>query len=87
MPDTVTEIVKRELVLDATTPYRIAAGIFAPGGILCVVLAVASDDKSILWRLVIAALGVLGTFVFGLVALRKHARIPLGTTTVTRTVD
>jgi hypothetical protein len=40
-----------------------------------------------LWRLVIGAFSLLGGCVFALVALRKRARIPLGTTTVKRPVD
>jgi hypothetical protein len=87
MPDTVTETTKRELVLDAKPPYRIAAGIVSLGAIVGVALAVSSDDRSIAWRLVIGALSLLGGCVFAFVALRKRARIPLGTTTETRPVD
>ncbi len=86
-PETVTTITIRELVLDAKRPYRIAAAILAPGALVGVALAVASDDKSMAWRLVIGALSLLAGATFVLVAFRPGAKIPLGTTTTVRPRD
>ena len=76
-----TTTTRRYLNLGATLPYRIAAGIIAPGALVGVALAVDSEEKSILWRVVIGALSLAGGAVFALVALKRDARILIGTTT------
>jgi hypothetical protein len=76
-----TTVTRRWLNIGATMPYRIAAGIIAPGALVGVALAIDAEEKSMLWRIVIGALSLLGGLVFALVALKRDARICLGTTT------
>ncbi len=80
-----TNVTRRWLNIGATMPYRIAAGFIAPGAFVGVALAIDAADESILWRVVIGALSLLGGYVFALVALKRDARIYLGTTTTTTT--
>ena len=80
---TTTTTTRRYLNLGATLPYRIAAGIIAPGALVGVALAIDADEKSLLWRVVVGTLSLAGGAVFALVAFKRDARILIGRTTVT----
>ena len=76
-----TTTTRRYLHLGATLPYRIAAGIIAPGALVGVALAIDADEKSILWRVAFGTLSLVGGAVFALVAFQRDAKILIGTTT------
>jgi hypothetical protein len=75
---------------DAKRPYRIAAGVFGPLGIvMSVVVLVAFDDIPLSERLFIAAVNFVGGVVFSLAAFGPRsalARSP-GTSVETRRSD